>query len=163
MHQTSATPGTAVVQNIVHRTASLAGWGWCIFCNFLPYGIYPDWQSEEQIPHHSGDLNSADPDLPNNATPKQRAALTIKRREVQIFLSQVAKNQHFSFLIISNNIWQKKEILANQEFVHGLHWFNSSINTQFVYLLLMTFYCLNTFIGMLHKDFTLLPLGKILM
>ena len=60
--------------------------------NFLPDRPYDAWQSEEANPHRVPDLAPTDPDVPPNATVNQRAALlTKRRRQCQIFLSQVAK------------------------------------------------------------------------
>ena len=64
-----------------------------IQANFLPDRLYSTWQSQEQNPHRIPQLAEAgDQDLPNNATPAQQLALlTKRRRQLQVFLSQVAK------------------------------------------------------------------------
>ena len=74
-----------------------------VLLNFLPDGLYPQWQSKEQNPHRIAAVATANPDILQNATQQQMDTLRTKRkRETQIFPSQVAKcvcENHYILII----------------------------------------------------------------
>ena len=59
---------------------------------FLPGGLYGEWQSEEQNPHRILVLAECDPELPAEPTQQQRnATLDKRRKQYQVFVLLVAK------------------------------------------------------------------------
>ena len=114
----------------------LRAWLYCdeALSHFLTDGRYAEWEAEEVNPHRIAELlGNPDPELPQNPTAAQETdLLTKRRRQLVIFLSQVANcvsvNHYTTVLRHATSLqWIFDKIRLDYDLSHrGIHFMNLS-------------------------------------